>query len=160
MADALDELFGPPDSPVAPVSVEQRVAWGELDALGHVNHTVFLRWIENARFAWFEHVGIAALMHASAGRLGPILATLRCDYQAPVGFPDTIRASVQCVELGRSSMTLRSRIGSLTKQRIVSQAEVVIVLVDYSTGKPEPVPEVVRAAIRALEGAALHERGR
>lgn len=160
MADALDDLFGPPDQPVAPVTIHQRVAWGEIDALGHVNHTVFLRWFENARFAWFEHVGIAALMHASGGRLGPILARVSCDYRAPVAFPDRIRASVQCVELGGSSMTLRSRIGSEAKQQIVAEGEVVIVLMDYRTGKAEPVPEVVRAAIRALEGAVVRERGR
>ena len=160
MAHALDDLFGPPDLPVAPVTIHQRVAWGELDALGHVNHTVFLRWFENARFAWFEHVGIAALMHASEGRVGPILARLSCDYKAPVGFPDTIRSSVQCVELGRSSMTLRCTIGSEASQTIVALGEVVIVMLDYAAGQPEPVPEPIRAAIRALEGDALHERGR
>jgi acyl-CoA thioester hydrolase len=160
MPDALDELFGPPDQPVAPVTIHQRVAWGEIDALGHVNHTVFLRWFENARFAWFEHVGLAALMHAGAGRLGPILARVACDYRAPVRFPDTIRASVQCSELGVSSMTLRCRVGSQATQQIVAEGEVVVVWVDYQTGKPEPVPEVIRAAIRALEGPILHERGR
>jgi acyl-CoA thioester hydrolase len=152
--------FGPPDQPVAPVTIHQRVAWGELDALGHVNHTVFLRWFENARFAWFGHVGIAALMHASGGRTGPVLARVACDYRASVGFPDTIRASVQCVELGSSSMSLRCKIGSQAKQQIVAEGELVLVLIDYATSKPVPVPESIRAAIRALEGPALHERGR
>jgi acyl-CoA thioester hydrolase len=156
----MDELFGPPDQPVAPVTIQQRVAWGELDALGHVNHTVFLRWWENARFAWFEHVGIAAIMRASQGRVGPILARIDCNYRAPVGFPDTIRASVQCLELGKSSMTLRCFVGSQAKQQIVAEGEKVIVWMDYAAGKPEPVPEVVRAAIRALEGPGLRERGR
>jgi acyl-CoA thioester hydrolase len=160
MADALDELFGPPDQPVAPVTIRQRVAWGELDALGHVNHTVFLRWIENARLAWFEHVGIAAIMHASHGKLGPILARVSCDYRTPVGFPDTVRASVQCIELGGTSMKLGFRVGSEVRQAIVAEGEVVVVWMDYAAGKAEPVPEVVRAAIRALEGPALHERGR
>ncbi len=160
MAEPLDEQFGPVDQPVAPVTIHQRVAWGELDALGHVNHTVVLRWFENVRFVWFEHVGIAALMHASAGRQGPILARVSCDYRAPIRFPDTIRASVQCVELGTSSMTLHSRIGSQASQQIVAEGEVVVVLIDTALGKPVPVPEAIRAAIRALEGAGLRERGR
>jgi acyl-CoA thioester hydrolase len=160
MTDVLDELFGPPDQPVAPVTIQQRVAWGELDALGHVNHTVFLRWLENARLMWFEHVGIAAIMRVSKGRLGPIVVRIECDYRGAVGFPDTIRASVQCRELGASSMKLRCRVGSQVKQAIVAEGEVVVVWMNYSTGKPEPVPEAVRAAIRALEGPTLHERGR
>lgn len=158
--DAFDSLFAPPDQPIAPVTIHQRVAWGELDALGHVNHTVFLRWLENARFAWFEHVGIAAAMHASGGQLGPILARVVCDYVASVGFPDTIRASVQCVELGRSSMTLRCQVGSEAKQQIVARGELVLVWMDYAAGRSTPLAEPIRAAIRALEGAALHERGR
>ena len=51
MSVELPEGFAAPDSLVGPVTIRQRVAWGELDALGHVNHTVFLRWFENARFS-------------------------------------------------------------------------------------------------------------
>ncbi len=158
--------FGVPGEPVAPVTHVQAVAWGELDAFGHVNHTVFLRWLENVRIAWFEHVGIMALRHETHGRISPILAKVTCEYRAPVGFPDTILTSIECVELGTSSLKLRSRIGSLAKQQVVAEAEVVIVLIEVPSegaaelGRATPVPEPIRAAIRALDGAVLQERGR
>ncbi|MCA9697731.1 MAG: acyl-CoA thioesterase [Myxococcales bacterium] len=156
----IPEGFTAPDSLAGPVSRRQPVAWGELDALGHVNHTVYLRWFENARFGWFERVGIAALMHESGGTTGPILVRASCDYRAPVGFPDAIWVNVACVELGGSSMRLRSRVWSEARAAVVAEGEVVIVLVDYAGGgKPTPVPESIRAAIRALDGEVLHERG-
>lgn len=154
------EGFSDPEALAGPVSRRQGVAWGELDALGHVNHTVYLRWFENARFAWFERVGIAALMHESGGTMGPILVRVSCDYRIPVAFPDTIWVSVACVELGGSSMRLRSRVWSEARAAVAAEGEVVIVMVDYGAGaKPTPVPEPIRAAIRALDGEVLHERG-
>lgn len=143
--------FADPAGAAGPVSVRQEVAWGELDALGHVNHTVFLRWFENVRFAWFERVGIAALMRETAGATGPILARISCDYRAPVGFPETILASARCSRLGRSSATLLNRIWSVQQQRIVAEGEVVVVLQDYVQGGSVAIPEVIRAAIEALD---------
>ena len=42
--------------PVEPVSVQIPVAWGDMDAFGHVNNTVYLRWFETARIAFFRAV--------------------------------------------------------------------------------------------------------
>jgi acyl-CoA thioester hydrolase len=147
--------FADPAGAAGPVCIRQAVAWGELDALGHVNHTVFLRWFENVRFAWFERVGIAALMRESAGATGPILAHIRCDYRSPVGFPDTILASARCSKLGRSSATLVNRIWSVQQSAIVAEGEVVIVLRDYRVGRSVAFPEVTRAAIEALDDLAV-----
>ncbi|NVB41122.1 acyl-CoA thioesterase [Pseudenhygromyxa sp. WMMC2535] len=156
--------FAAPDALVAPVSMRQPVAWGELDALGHVNHTIYLRWFENVRFAWFERVGVAALMHESRAEggagVGPILARVSCDYRAPVAFPDHIWVSAACVALGGSSMRLRSRVWSEARAELVAEGEVVIVMVDYDAGgRSLAVPETIRAAIRALDGDGLVERG-
>ena len=157
---AVPEGFCAPGELRSPLTVRQDVAWGELDALGHVNHTVFLRWLENARFAWFDAVGMAALMHQSEGRLGPILARASCEYRAPVTFPDRVWTNIRCAELGRSSMRLISQVWSQARAAVVAEGEVVVVLVDYAGGGSEAVPEPVRAAIRALDGAGLEERGR
>ena len=152
--------FSDPESLGHPVTIRQPVAWGELDALAHVNHTVFLRWLENVRFAWFERVGIAALMRESEGERGPILAKVTCDYLAPVGFPDLIWTSGRCSELGTSSLTLASEVWSEQHEAVVARGEVVGVMFDYEKGRSMPIPEPIRAAIRALDGAQLRERGR
>lgn len=156
--DGFPDGFADPEGAAGPVTIRQAVAWGELDALGHVNHTVYLRWFENARFAWFERVGIAALMRETEGKVGPILARIGCDYRSPVSFPDTILTSVRCVELGRSSLTLANRVWSEGQGAIVAEGELVIVMFDYGAERSTPIPAVVRAAIIACDGELLRER--
>ncbi|MFO7566176.1 MAG: thioesterase family protein [Enhygromyxa sp.] len=142
--------FADPDAVAGPVSVRQPVAWGELDAFGHVNHTVFLRWFENVRIAWFERVGIAASMRAQR-EIGPIVARIECDYRAPVEFPDTIWASARCEELGRSSLRLCNQIWSERRAGIVAEGAVVVVILDYAAQRSVAIPAAVRAAILALD---------
>jgi acyl-CoA thioester hydrolase len=146
--------FADPEGAAGPATIRQAVAWGELDSLGHVNHTVFLKWFENGRFAWFERVGVVAAMRESGGRYGPILARLTCDYRLPVEFPDTILASARCVRLGRSSLTLHGRVWSEARAAVVAEGEFVLVWMDYEAGRSEPWPEVVRAAVESLDGVS------
>ncbi|MFO0573679.1 MAG: thioesterase family protein [Polyangia bacterium] len=62
------------------VSLRIVVAWGDMDALGHVNNTVYLRWFESARIAWWERIApavgasepLAADLGPSAHSIGPI----------------------------------------------------------------------------------------
>ena len=56
-----------------PVIVEFPVAWGEMDALGHVNNIVYFRYFETARIAYFERVKLLELMEKTG--IGPILAS-------------------------------------------------------------------------------------
>ena len=34
------------------------IRWGDMDAMGHVNNTVYFRYIESARIAWLEQAGL------------------------------------------------------------------------------------------------------
>ena len=149
--------YADPDGVEGPISIRQPVAWGELDALGHVNHTIFLRWFENARLTWFERVGIGALLREADTTVGPILARVEVDYRAPVGYPDVIWADLRCVEIGRSSLTLATRVWSEKQQAIVAEGKVVAVMLDYATGRTAPIFPAVRAAIVAFD--APIERG-
>ncbi len=45
-----------------PVVLAVPVWWGDQDAFGHVNNTVYLRWFESARIAYSREVGLSALM--------------------------------------------------------------------------------------------------
>src|SRR4051812_27249954 len=56
----------------AMVTVEIPVAWGDMDAFGHVNNTVYFRWFESARIAYFEKIGLNERMKRD--KKGPILA--------------------------------------------------------------------------------------
>ena len=41
-----------------PVIHEQKVAWGDMDAFGHVNNVIYYRYIESARIGYFDELNI------------------------------------------------------------------------------------------------------
>lgn len=49
------------------ISIEIPVAWGDMDAFAHVNNTVYLRWFESARIAFFEQVQVSMRSTSTAG---------------------------------------------------------------------------------------------
>ena len=62
------------------VSTEITVNWGDMDSLGHVNHSVFAKWMETTRMKLFSEIGMMDLYESS--NIGPILARIEVDYKA------------------------------------------------------------------------------
>jgi acyl-CoA thioester hydrolase len=135
-----------------PVSIAIPVAWGEMDAFQHVNNVVYARWLESARIAYFERLGLLERMRTE--NVGPILARLGIEYRRPVTFPDTVRVETTVKRIGNSSFTMASRIRSDVQGIEVASDEEVIVLFDYRAAKPTALDERLRASIAALEGSA------
>jgi len=129
-----------------PLSVEIAVAWGDMDALRHVNNTVYLRWLETARMAYFERIGFTELEG-----VGPILARAAVDYRRPVTYPDTVRVDMTVSRIGGSSFVMSGRIWSVAQQAEVATGESVMVAFDYAANRSAPVDDRLRAAIAAFE---------
>ena len=46
------------------------IRWGDMDAFGHVNNTVYFRYMEQVRISWFEQLGLAG---SNADGQGPVI---------------------------------------------------------------------------------------
>jgi acyl-CoA thioester hydrolase len=132
------------------VVVTLPVQWGDQDAFGHVNNTVYFKWMESARIAYSQRIGLLDLL--TAERIGPILASAACDYRRPVNFPDTVHMGIRVSRIGRTSIRQEHRIVSQEQGAIVAEGTSTSVVFDYSENRPHPVPELIRQAIEALEG--------
>ena len=131
-----------------PVTVDIPVAWGEMDAFGHVNNVVYFRYFETARIAYMRALGEEFAQNSG---VGPILASIGCRFKFPLTFPDTVRVGARVTELGADRFTTLHRIVSLRHGRIAAEGEGVVVTYDYATGKKAPMPDALRRAIAALE---------
>jgi len=69
-----------------PVVIEVPVAWGEMDAFGHVNNIVYFRYFESARLAYFYKLDLIDMMTKTG--IGPILASTSCRFKIPLTYPD------------------------------------------------------------------------
>ena len=134
-----------------PVEVEIPVAWGDMDALQHVNNTVFLRWFETVRIAYFQKLEIPVLAEPSGP--GPILARATIDFKQPVTFPDRVKVRMRVTKVGTTSMTMAWQVES-EKRGVVAEGEGVNVMFDYGRRVKVPVDDALRARIAKLESGA------
>jgi len=132
-----------------PVSIDVAVQWGDMDAFGHVNNTVYLRWCESARIAYFEKLGLST--GGPNVKHGPILARASVDYRKPVVYPATVRVQSTVSKLGNTSAVMNYRMSLVPSGERVAEGESVIVLIDYQTGAKVPLDAEVRAKVGALE---------
>jgi acyl-CoA thioester hydrolase len=135
-----------------PVITAVPVQWGDQDAFGHVNNTIFLRWFEVGRIAYFEQL---AILHDAGGRgLGPILASVTCNFRQQVTYPDRVWIGTRVARIGTSSMVVEHGIVSEHQGRSVADGTSIVVYFDYPASRPCPVPDELRRTIDALEATA------
>ena len=137
-----------------PVIVEIPVLWSDEDSFGHVNNIAYLRWLEAGRVEYLR--SIQFFPDGPPDGLGPIVASVTCNFRVALTYPDSIIVGTRITRIGNSSFRMDQRIVSRASGIIAVDAETTIVSVDYSTGKPVPVPDSVRAAIaRAADNSLL-----
>jgi acyl-CoA thioester hydrolase len=83
--------------------------------------------------------------------IGPILASISCNYKRPLTFPDTVYAGARVTRIGNRSFQLQHRVVSKALDAIAAEVESTIVVLDYSRNKTVPLPEHCRKAIEELE---------
>ena len=133
-----------------PISTEITVQWGDMDALNHVNHTVYLTWMETVRMVYFDRCGMMEIFESE--NIGPILAGIKADFLFPVVYPDTVVAHTTITRLGKSSFDMHYKITSSKKEgRLVATGTASGVMCNYSTGKSTPISNSLRARIVELE---------
>ncbi|MDR3637733.1 MAG: thioesterase family protein [Isosphaeraceae bacterium] len=133
-----------------PVTITLPVQWGDQDAFGHVNNTVYFRWYESSRIAYGQRVGMHVWKETQ--NIGPILASITCDYRRQVTFPDTIHVGARVTRIGRSSMTMEHVLVSEATAGVAAEGSSTIVMFDYNANRSYSVPEEIRRAIEQLEG--------
>jgi acyl-CoA thioester hydrolase len=133
-----------------PVAILLPVQWGDQDAFGHVNNTVYFRWCESARIEYLDKLGLSELMRSEG--IGPILAAMACNYRSPVTYPDQVQIGARITRLGRSSLTMEHRICSEAQGQVVADATSTIVVFDYNRQASHPIPDDIRQIIERLEG--------
>jgi acyl-CoA thioester hydrolase len=89
--------------------------------------------------------------------LGPILASIKCDYKVPLTYPDTVHIGTRVPRIGNSSFRMDHVIVSHKTGVVAAEIESTLVILDYAIGKPARVPEEMRRAIAAIEGHGIIE---
>ena len=132
-----------------PVVINLPVAWGEMDAMGHVNNIVYFRYFESVRIAYCEKVGFMEAMQSTG--IGPILASTSCRFRRPLTFPDTIRVGTKVAQMDDDRFVMQYRIVSEKLDIVSAKGEGVVVSYSYNQQRKAPIPDQVRKRIVELE---------
>lgn len=117
-------------------SYQMPVRWGDMDALGHVNNTVYFRFFEEARVVLLERMG----MMFDAQR-GWVLAHASCDFLKPLLYPANVVATSRLLRVGRSSMELEVWMARADDAgSVVARGRNVIVHIDQEAGRAAALP--------------------
>lgn len=116
--------------------------WGDLDAMNHLNNTLYFRLMEEARICWFRENDLMADSDGAGDGNGPILAHASCDFLKPMTYPCDARVTQTVTRLGRSSMDLDMTIeGDEVEPLLYAKGRNVLVWMDYRVGRSAPWPQ-------------------
>lgn len=133
-----------------PVIIQFPVAWGDMDAFGHVNNVMYFKYFESARIAYFEKVNILEVMNKTG--IGPILKETNCKFKIPLTYPDQISSAARVPKLEEDRFLMEYVVFSHTHQKIAAEGSGLIVAYDYKQKNKTNIPEDLKKYIQALEG--------
>jgi len=121
--------------------------WMDNDAYGHVNNVVYYSWFDTAVNAYLIEQGVLDIEHGQT--IGLVIET-RCNYFAPLAFPQTVDAGIRVAHLGSSSV--RYEVGLFAQGEALSAARghFVHVYVNRETRRPTALPANLKTVLETL----------
>jgi len=139
-----------------PAAEERRLAhveripirWGDMDAMGHVNNTIYFRYMEQARISWFERLVPEDQAWQSTGI---VIVNASCNYKRPITYPGTVEVRVMAGPPGGSSVPTFYELRVDADPVPYADGAAVVVFVDMKTQKPARIPEGIRQRLLESE---------
>jgi len=132
-----------------PFVYSYNILWGEMDAFGIVNNTVYFKYFESARLEFYNTMSLNVLAHDKEG-MGPILASTSCKYIMPLSYPDKISVGVKVTEISDKRLIFEHSVFS-EKGYCSAIGFSELAFMDYSNKSVVNVPEEMVAAINNLQ---------
>ena len=117
------------------------IRWGDMDAMGHVNNTLYFRYMEQARISWFE----ALIPEDDAWQsTGIVIVNASCNYNRPITYPGTVEVRLQVGPPGGSSVPTFYDLRVDADPVPYAEGAAVVVFVNMKTQKPARIPDGIR----------------
>lgn len=119
------------------------IRWGDMDSLGHVNNTIYFRYMEQVRISWLESLGIATEEGESG--VGPVIVNAHMSFLKQLRYPGDIDCRMLLGALGRSSVDSRFELRRADLPDVlVAEGGAKLVWVNYREERSVPLPDAVR----------------
>lgn len=120
------------------------IRWGDMDAMGHVNNTIYFRYLEIVRIEWLHEVGGAPEPAGS----GPIIVNAFCNFIKQLEYPGDVLAKHYVANPGRTSFDTFITLERTDAPGVVyANGGATTVWIDFPRQKAVPLPDWLRALI-------------
>lgn len=117
------------------------IRWGDMDAMGHVNNTVYFRYMEQTRVEWLESLGYATAQTRSEG---PVIVNASCTFLIPFTYPGSVEVRMYAGHPGRSSLPTYYELRPAGEDALYAEGAAKMVWIKPADGKSIPLPETMR----------------
>lgn len=120
------------------------IRWGDMDAMGHVNNTVYFRYFETIRIDWLQHIGGPPDPNGT----GPVIVNAFCNFLKQLEYPGDVRARQYVAHPGRTSFETYITLERTDDPGVVyASGGAKVVWVDFKAQKSAPLPDWLRAIV-------------
>ncbi|TRZ93501.1 MAG: acyl-CoA thioesterase [Rhodocyclaceae bacterium] len=119
------------------------IRWGDEDAMGHVNNTVYFRYMEQTRIEWLESFRLGTAWTQTEG---PVIVNASCTFLIPLTYPGDVECRMFVGAPGRSSVPTHYELRLAGDDRLFAEGAAKLVWINLSSGKSIPLPEAMRAS--------------
>lgn len=113
------------------------VAWGDMDALGHVNNGRYFDYFQQARIEWLESISFDMKQDE-----GPVVIHVACTFLKPIVYPAALSILSHVHTKGRSSFMMDHEI--FQGEQLMAKGTSKIVWVNYKKQQSIALPEVIQ----------------
>jgi acyl-CoA thioester hydrolase len=117
------------------------------DIYGHINNVAYYSFFDTAANQFLIERGGLAI--ASATIIGLVVES-KCEYHAPLAYPQALRAGVRVDKLGNRAVTYGIAIATADDDVAAAHGHFVHVFVDRATRTPVSIPAPLRAALESI----------
>lgn len=128
-----------PGNPVSSLSMALR--WGDMDAYGHANNTVYFRFYEEARIVWLAELGLGKAEDPT----GPVIIKTSATFLKELTHPANVVVETYADKAGTTSLDTYHLLKDADTGDVYAEGYAKIVWVDRTTRKSTPLPDTLKA---------------
>jgi acyl-CoA thioester hydrolase len=120
------------------------IRWGDMDAMGHVNNTIYFRYFEIVRLEWLFKIGCPP----DPNGMSPLIVNAFCNFIRQLEFPGDMLAKHYVANPGRSSFDTFITLERTDNPGLIyAEGGSKTVWTDFKAQKSAPMPEWLRALV-------------
>ena len=120
------------------------IRWGDMDAMGHVNNTVYFRYLETVRIEWLRSIGC----QPDPGGQGPVIVNAFCNFYKQLEYPGQVLMKMYVSDPERTTFETWGTMERSDQPGVIYAAGgATTIWVDFPNQKAKTLPDWMRLIV-------------